>query len=102
MRNVSFLRSPCLALVVIVALSACNDGHLRGAVSPSNDGNTYLAVVDDNGGRCGPIMVDDKVWPYKIGEAGVISPGRHKIECGSSMEFTIPAGVVFEFNYWGP
>ena len=97
-----FLRLLCLALAVTFPLSACDDGHLRGSVTPSSDGNTYLSVVDDNGGGFGPIIVDGALWPFKIGEPGAISPGRHTLECGSSMEVDIPAGVVFEFEYWGP
>jgi len=61
-----------------------------------------LAVVDDNGGACGPILVDGEVWPYKIGEPSLIAPGRHRIECGSEIEFDIPPHVVFSFDYWGP
>jgi hypothetical protein len=40
------------------------------------DGYTYLAVMDDNSGKCGPIKVDGKVWPFSIGQAGRIEPGR--------------------------
>ena len=82
--------------------SACDDGHLRGSVTPSSDGKTYLAVVDDNGGRCGPINVDGKLWTRRIGEAGPVEPGIHRIECGTEIRFTIPPGVVFKFDYWGP
>ena len=91
-----------LSIVVAVSITACDDGHLRGNVSPSSDGKTYLAVDDDNGGHCGPIIVDGKIWKHKIGEAGPISPGRHKIECGGWINFDIPSGVVFRFDYWGP
>ena len=91
----------CL-LAAVVFLAACDDGYLRGSVTKSSDGKTYLAVVDDNGGKCGPIIVDGKRWPYKIGEAGSIAPGHHKIECGGWVEFDIPQGVVFHYDYWGP
>lgn len=80
----------------------CGDGHLRGSVEPSPDGKTYLAVVDDNGGGCGPIEVDGKPWAYPIGKPGRISPGLHTIECGGKIEFEIPDGVLFSFDYWGP
>jgi len=90
------------AFIACIAVAGCDDGYLRGSVAPSNDGKTYLAVVDDNGGNCGPIIVDGKTWSYKINELGVISPGRHKIECGGWIEFDIPQGVVFSFDYWGP
>lgn len=100
MKNLSRL----YIFIVIAALSvvACSDGYLRGSVEKSNDGKTYLSVVDDNGGKCGPIIIDGKIWPYKIGEAGAISPGHHKIECGGWVEFEIPSGVIFHFDYWGP
>ena len=93
------------AIVLATALSvcvACTHSHLRGSTIPSQDGNTYLAVMDDNGGKCGPIRVDGRVWPYSIGQAGRIEPGSHTIECGGSMQFDVPKGVVFKFDYWGP
>ncbi len=91
-----------LLLTLVIALAACDDGYLRGAVTISSDGKTYLAVVDDNGGGCGPIIVDGIVWPHKIGEAGAIDAGHHKIQCGGWIEFDIPKGVVFHFDCWGP
>ncbi|HXM63823.1 MAG TPA: hypothetical protein VN950_23380 [Terriglobales bacterium] len=75
---------------------------MRRSTYPSKDGYTYLAVVDDNGGKCGPIKVDGKVWPYSIGQAGRVESGRHTIQCGGSIQFDIPKGVVFKFDYWGP
>jgi hypothetical protein len=89
-------------VLLALAISACDDGYLRGSVEPSPDGDTYLAVMDDNGGKCGPIKVDGVVWPYKIGELGRIAPGVHRIECGTANSFEIPKGVVFRFDYWGP
>ena len=91
-----------IVLLSVLAIVSCDDGHLRGAVEPSDDGKTYLAVVDDNGGHCGPIFVDGKPWPHDIGVAAEIEPGVHEIECGGSIRFEIPAGVVFSFDYWGP
>ena len=91
-----------LALLASLACVACDDRHLRGSVTQSSDGKTYLAVIDDNGGHCGPIKVDRKLWPLPVGQAGLIQPGRHTIECGTEIEFTIPPGVVFKFDYWGP
>jgi hypothetical protein len=87
------------ALAVCVG---CNHSDLRGSTTPSKDGYTYLAVVDDNGGKCGPIKVDGKVWPYSIGQAGRVESGSHTIQCGGSIQFDIPKGVVFKFDYWGP
>ena len=95
------MKQLAIALLAL-ALSACDDGHLRGSVEQSPDGETYLAVMDDNGGQCGPIKVDGAIWPHKIGESGRIAPGAHRIECGTSVSFEIPQGVVFRFNYWGP
>jgi hypothetical protein len=91
-----------VALLVALGLAGCDDGYLRGSVTPSEDGLTYLAVVDDNGGHCGPLLVDGTPWEHGIGEAGLISPGRHSIKCGAPIEFEIPEGVVFRFDYWGP
>lgn len=85
-----------------IALTGCDAGYLRGSVAPSKDGGTYLAVVDDNGGACGPLLLDGKPWPYKIGELGPVTPGRHRIQCGGQIEFDIPQAVVFQFDYWGP
>ena len=99
-RNFHFLRM--LLLAAAISLAGCDDAHLRGSVTKSSDDKTYLTVLDDNGGVCGPIIVDGKIWPHKIGVAASITPGRHRIECGGWVEFDIPKGVVFSFDYWGP
>lgn len=91
-----------LSLLAPLLLCNCDDGHLRGSASPSKDGKTYLAVVDNNGGKCGPLLVDGQAWNFKIGEPGPIAPGVHTIDCGGTIEFEVPAGVVFSFDYWGP
>ena len=83
-------------------LAGCDDGYLRGSVTPSKDGRTYLTAVDDNGSACSTFLLDGKPWPYKINQPGLVSPGRHRIECGGWIEFDIPDGVVFKFDYWGP
>jgi hypothetical protein len=91
--------------VLTVVLAACTRGELRGSTSASPDGRTYLKVVDDNGGMCGPIRVDGKTWPHPKDKAGLIAPGTHTIECGrggGKIEFNVPKGVVFSFDYWGP
>jgi hypothetical protein len=80
----------------------CQDRELRGKVTPSNDGTTYLAILDDNGGGCGPLIVDGKPWPYKIGEKGPIKPGDHRIECGNFIIVNVKQGTTFSFDYWGP
>jgi hypothetical protein len=89
-------------VLICVALTACDHSHLRGSTKTSPDGGTYLAVDDNNGGGCAPILVDGKPWPHPIGQPGAINPGPHHIECGGSIEFVIPNGVIFHFDYWGP
>jgi hypothetical protein len=92
-----------LNLLLIVALlicASCDDGHLRGSVANSPDGKTYLLVAQGN--NCNKIMVDGAVWSYAIGKPGAISPGDHVIECNGGIRFTIPVGVTFKFDYWGP
>ena len=79
---------------------ACDDGHLRGSVQNSRDGKTYLLVADGN--NRDQIKIDGKVWSPPIGQAGEISPGTHVIDCNGEIEFNIPNGVVFKFDYWGP
>jgi hypothetical protein len=86
----------------LVLCVACANRQLRGSATPSQDGYTYLAVMDDNGGKCGPIKVDGKVWPFSIGQAGRVEPGSHTIDCGGSIQFDIPKGVLFKFDYWRP
>jgi len=58
--------------------------------------------MDDNGGQCGPLKVDGQLWPHSIGEVVPFQPGKHTISCGAEITFTIPAGVTFKFDYWGP
>ena len=94
---------PVSALLAIFSVS-CTDGDLRGSFSKSKDGKTYLVIADD-GSKCLPVKVDNKVWPYAMGRAGEINPGRHKIGCGegdSDIEFDIRPGVIYKFDYWGP
>lgn len=86
----------------LISTSGCNDGHLRGSVVESDDGNTYLAVSEDHDGNCRPIFVDGVEWPYSVGEKAQIEPGLHTIGCGGEIQFEIPEGVVFSFDYWGP
>lgn len=92
-------------IVLLIALglvTGCGDGYLRGSVESSPDGKTYLAVADDSDGNCRPIYVDGVEWSYAIGEKAEIEPGVHTIHCGLEIEFEIPEGVVFNFDYWGP
>jgi hypothetical protein len=82
--------------------TACGQSDLRGSFATSKDGKTYLAVTDNNGGHCGPIRVDGKLWTHPIGEAGLINPGHHTIECGGEIGFDIRPSVFYKFDYWGP
>ena len=91
-----------LGLLLPVVLTGCGDSYLRGSVEPSRDGKTYLIVADDSGGGCGPIRLNGEIWPHAIGVAGEIAPGTQTIECGGSLQFDVPEGVVFTFDYWGP
>ena len=98
-----------LLVLALGASSACDD-HLRGDATHSPDGLTYLVIEDDNGGSCGDLIVDGRRWPHPVGVAGRIEPGTHAIDCGSleefdghnAIQFHIPHGVVFRFDYWGP
>ena len=97
------LFSSCIAMSVLCA--GC-DGDLRGSSAPSTDGASYLVVDDDNGGRCGPILVDGRRWPHRIGERGRITAGQHRIACcvasDQDMVVEIAEGRVYTFDYWGP
>ena len=95
-----------MRLIVVASIAfliaACGDGDLRGASERSKDGGTYLVVADGNGGQCGPLLVDGKPWPYRIGEPGPIAPGAHQIFCGVGSAFDVKSGMVYTFDYWGP
>lgn len=91
-----------VSLVAFVSCIGCSEGDLRGTFEAFRDGNTYLSVVDDNGGHCGPLTVDGKLWQHKIGKAARIDPGHHTIACGGEIEFDVPHGMVYKFDYWGP
>jgi hypothetical protein len=92
-----------IPLIFGFSLISCgDDGHLRGAVEPSEDSKTYFGVIDDNGDQCGPLLLDGKPWKMPPGEVAPIEPGTHEIKCGTSITFTIPEGVVYKFDYWGP
>jgi hypothetical protein len=89
-------------LFFLSLLAACEKGHLRGSVEESPDGNTYLAIANDSDGACRPIFVDGVEWPHALNVKAEIEPGTHSIGCGLELEFEIPEGVVFYFDYWGP
>ena len=90
------------SIFILFGLLSCSAHELRGKSVNSVDDKTYLVVQDDNGGECGLILVDGVKWPYEIGEAGIIEPGVHVIECGGKIEFEISKGKTFFFDYWGP
>jgi hypothetical protein len=86
----------------LLSFTACRGGDIRGSARPSSDGNTYLVVADDNGGAC-PLKLDGKVWPHAKGETGRIQSGKHTLSsCGADINFEVPKGVVYTFDYWGP
>jgi len=87
-------------LLAALASASCGDNYLRGFVEASPDGKTYLAVVAGN--NCNQIKIDGAAWPHAIGQLGAVAPGAHTIECNGEIGFSIPAGKVFKFNYWGP
>lgn len=98
-------RTVAQAIVVVALLVlGCAREHLRGKAERSADGGTYLAIADDNGGACGAMFVDDREWPTPIDHPRPIDPGRHTIRCGDSgeIEFKVPKGMTFRFDYWGP
>ena len=88
--------------LVVVALGACAREPLRGRASQSADGGTYLVVADNNGGACGPILLDGAPWAFAIDSAGPVTPGVHRLACGTEVEFSVDSGTTFRFNYWGP
>ena len=89
-----------LLAVSFLTCASCGGENLRGSVENSPDGKTYLLVAQGN--NCNKFVVDGADWPYAIGKAGEISPGEHVIDCNGEIHFTVPAGAVFKFNYWGP
>lgn len=88
-------------VAVLIGLAGCDDSPLRGKIAASPDGKTYLVLADDQNGCA--ISLDGKSWPVPNGARYSVSPGRHVIAChDSEIEFDIPEGVVFTFDYWGP
>ncbi|MDH5656187.1 MAG: hypothetical protein OEZ34_09780 [Spirochaetia bacterium] len=99
--KIQFIILKFLSILLFFLSTGCSDGHLRGYVSVSHDGKTWF-VLDDDGG-CDAVVLDGKIWKYKKGEKVRVLPGVHVISClESEIEFEIPKGVVFHFNYWGP
>jgi hypothetical protein len=92
----------CGALLAIVLGACSGDGDLRGESTPSPDGGTYLIIDDDNGGMCGPLTVDGKQWPHRIGQPGPVDPGTHVIACGTEIQVQVDSGQTYRFDYGGP
>ena len=89
------------ASLLLGCLAGCDDGSLRGSIANSADGKTYLLVADDQDGCA--VSVDGKPWPTRPPARRPIAAGTHVIACGEAeIEFDIPEGVVFTFDYWGP
>lgn len=76
--------------------------ELRGRYKTSVDGKTYLVIEDDNGGKCGPLYVNENIWPHALNSKGEVEPGQHSIECGAGIRVYIKEGTIYYFDYWGP
>ncbi|MDX1651599.1 MAG: hypothetical protein R3277_03845 [Brumimicrobium sp.] len=90
-----------LLCTFFLLMMSCFNRDLRGYVKRSKDKKTYLVIREKDNPEC-VIYVDGEVWPYQIGEKGLIEPGTHRIQCGSSLEIEIEKGTIFIFDYWGP
>lgn len=98
-------RATCVTLLLasISFALACSKKDLRGWARSSPDGRTYLVIDDGDGIQTGQYCsLDDKVWPYGVGERGEISPGTHELFCKTKVGFRVEAGTAFHLNYWGP
>ena len=81
----------------------CQERDLRGTTTPSVDGGTYFVLADTSG--CKSVLVDGKKWSYAIGMLGPIGDGKHSIACGDpdlAIEFEVPLGKTYGFDYWWP
>jgi hypothetical protein len=102
------MRLPIVGSILVVlaaGMMSCGDEHLRGRTTPSPDNGTYLSFDLEELPQCNPLIVDDREWPPPYDEARSIEPGQHLVRCGeddTGIGFTVPAGVVFVFDYWGP
>jgi len=59
-------------------------------------------IIEKGCGANNEILVDGKLWTFKIGEKGKITPGEHSLICGAELSIIIKKGTVFHFDYWGP
>ena len=101
----SSIRRCCVVVIFLTVMLSCGDGHLRGRTSPSPDDMTYLAFDLAELPPCDPLFVDGREWPPPYDEPRAIEPGEHLVRCGkgdTGISFTVPAKVVFVFDYWGP
>ncbi len=93
---------------LIVPLQGCSNRDLRGWWADSDDGQTYFVLEDTNSENCPPVFIDSKEVVTAIGSKVHISAGNHSITCGKAgeidqgVEFTVPPGVIYHFDYWGP
>jgi len=88
-------------IAIITLLSGCFNKELRGWIRKSGDNTTYL-IIEEDCGAGNKIFIDGKEWPFKIGQMGKISPGKHTLICGGELSIEIKEGTVFHFDYWGP
>src|SRR2546423_951409 len=92
-----------LVLFTMLFLFACAKRDARGWWKPSTDGKTYFVLDDGDGAQKGQFcLLDDKVWPYGVGERGEIEPGSHQIGCRSTVAFKVEKGMEYHFDHWAP
>jgi len=110
-KKISLLLASIITVIIIAFLvlivmhyDPTTSYELRGHYQTSIDSKTYLIIEDNNGGQCGPLMVDNRIWPHAIHAKAVVNPGPHSIACGSgnSLEISIKQGTTYYFDYWGP
>lgn len=93
---------------LLMPLQGCSKRDLRGWWADSGDGKSYFVLDDTNGGNCPPVFIDRQEVPGAIGGELQISAGNHSITCGTAgdigqgVAFTVPPGVIYHFDYWGP
>ena len=98
------MRKIVIALTILflstgVYLYSCRNNDLRGWWRNSGDGKTYLVIENPGVGINSEHILDDRPWPYAVGERGEIEPGCHDL---NRVGFCVRPGVEYHFDYWGP